>query len=278
VLASLLIVFREVIEAGLIIGIVLAATRGVAGRGWWVALGVSAGVVGAGFVAAFAGEIAGLFQGSGQEIFDAAILLFAVVMLTWHNVWMAGHGRALAREMKQVGAQVSTGERPMTALAIVVGIAVLREGSEVVLFLYGIASQGGASGISMLTGGALCVLAGAAVTALMYFGLLAIPAHRLFSVTAGLITLLAAGMAAQAILFLQQGGYLEYFRRTVWDTSWLLKQDSILGRLLHTLIGYNDTPNGAQLVAYLVTVILIVFLTRYERAKHPQIGMTSQPV
>lgn len=270
-LASLLIVFREVIEAGLIVGIVLAATKGVAGRGRWVGLGIVAGVLGASLVATFAGKIAGLFQGSGQEIFDASILILAVLMLTWHNVWMAGHGRALAREMKQVGAQVLAGERPMAALAVVVGIAVLREGSEVVLFLYGIASQGGTSTAALLGGGALGVAAGAVVTALMYYGLLAIPAHRLFSVTAGLITLLAAGMAAQAILFLQQGGYLEFLTNTVWDTSWLLKQDSIAGRLLHTLVGYNDSPNGAQILVYAATVIAIVLLTRIERARETRL-------
>jgi len=99
-LASLLIVFREVIEAGLIVGIVLAATKGVAGRAIWVGYGVAGGVAGAGLVAAFAGRIAASFQGSGQEVFDASILLLAVLMLTWHNVWMAGHGRAMARDMK----------------------------------------------------------------------------------------------------------------------------------------------------------------------------------
>lgn len=273
-LASLLIVFREVIEAGLIVGIVLAATKGVAGRGRWVSLGVIAGVLGAAVVAGFAGRIAGLFQGSGQEVFDASILLLAVAMLTWHNVWMAGHGRAMARELKQVGASVSAGDRPLTALAVVVGIAVLREGSEVVLFLYGIASQGSTSTAALLGGGALGVAGGAVVTALMYYGLLAIPAHRLFSVTAGLITLLAAGMAAQAILFLQQGGYLEFLTGTVWDTSWLLKQDSIVGRLLHTLVGYNDSPNGAQLLVYAATIVAIVLLTRIERARHPRLKPT----
>lgn len=270
-LASLLIVFREVIEAGLIVGIVLAATKGVAGRGRWVGIGIVAGILGASLVAVFAGKIAGLFQGSGQEIFDASILLLAVAMLTWHNVWMAGHGRAMAREMRQVGAQVLAGERPMAALAVVVGIAVLREGSEVVLFLYGIASQGGTSTAALLGGGALGVAAGAVVTALMYYGLLAIPAHRLFAVTAGLITLLAAGMAAQAILFLQQGGYLEFLTSTVWDTSWLLKQDSLVGRLLHTLVGYNDSPNGAQVLVYAATILAIVLLTRIERARHPRL-------
>jgi high-affinity iron transporter len=117
----------------------------------------------------------------------------------------------------------------------------------------------------LLTGGALGLGAGAALSALIYFGLLAIPMHRLFAVTTGLITLLAAGMAAQAILFIQQGGYLQMLTSTVWDTSWLLPQDSILGRLLHTLIGYSDAPNGAQLFFYILTVSVIVGLMRLER-------------
>jgi len=276
VLASLLIVFREIIEAGLIVGIVLAATRGVAGRALWVIYGVVGGVLGACFVAAFAGEIESLFQGSGQEIFNASILLLAVGMLTWHNVWMAGHGRQMAREMRAVGAQVASGERTLAALAIVVGVAVLREGSEVVLFLYGIASQPGTTTASLLTGGALGLLGGAAMSALMYYGLLAIPAHRLFRVTSGLITLLAAGMAAQAVLFLQQAGYLDVLTTTVWDTSWLLPQDSIVGRLLHTLVGYSDTPNGAQIVAYCATIVAVTLLMRWEHRRHPR-GAVVQP-
>ena len=275
-LASLLIVFREVIEAGLIVGIVLAATKGVRGRALWVGYGVAGGILGACFVAAFAGQIESLFQGSGQEIFNASILLFAVAMLTWHNVWMAGHGRQMAREMRVVGAQVASGERTLAALAIVVGVAVLREGSEVVLFLYGIASQPGTTTASLLTGGVLGLLGGAAMSALMYYGLLAIPAHRLFRVTSGLITLLAAGMAAQAVLFLQQAGYLEVLTRTVWDTSWLLPQDSIAGRLLHTLVGYSDTPNGAQIVAYCATIVAITLLMRWEHSRHPR-GAVVQP-
>ena len=269
-LATLIVVFREVIEAGLIIGIVLAATKGVARRALWVGYGVAGGVAGACLVAAFAGKLAALFQGNGQEFFDAGVLLLAVCMLTWHNVWMSGHGRAIAREMKGVGAAVASGERPLTALAIVVGIAVLREGSEVVLFLYGIASQGGATEAGMLLGGALGLLAGAAASGLMYYGLLAIPAHRLFSVTSGLITLLAAGMAAQAVLFVQQAGYFEILTGTVWDTSRLLSQDSIAGRLLHTLVGYSDTPNGAQLLAYLATALVIFMLMRWEKGRHAQ--------
>ena len=141
-LGALIIVFREVIEAGLIVGIVLAATRGVAHRGLWVTIGVAGGVVGASIVAMFAGVISDAFQGSGQELFNASVLGVAVIMLMWHNAWMARHGREIADEMRRVGAAVSEGAKPLTALAVVVGLAVLREGSEVVLFLYGILASG----------------------------------------------------------------------------------------------------------------------------------------
>lgn len=261
-LASLIIVFREVIEAGLIVGIVLAATRGVAGRGRLVVGGIAGGVLAACLLALFAGRIGALFAGSGQEMFNACVLLAAVTMLAWHNIWMASHGREMARELRAVGAGVAAGERPPIALAIVVGVAVLREGAEVVLFLYGVLTGGGASGAQVAFGGALGILAGAAVSGLMYGGLLTIPAGRLFQATSWLITLLAAGMASQAMAFLQQGGFTEVLQTPLWDTSGLLADGSIPGRLAHTLIGYTDQPDGLQLIAWLVTIGAIWWLAR----------------
>jgi high-affinity iron transporter len=266
-LASLVIVFREVIEAGLIVGIVMAATRAVPRRGWWVAGGVIAGAVGAGMVAGFAGELGALFYGSGQELFNATILLVAVGMLTWHNGWMAGHGRELAREVRAIGSAVAAGDRPLTALAIVVAVAVLREGSEVVLFLYGVFAAGDTSVAGMMVGGAFGIALGAALSALIYLGLLAIPAHRLFTVTTGLITLLAAGLAAQAVFFLQQADYFQGMATPLWDTSWLLGDDSIPGRLLHTLVGYTATPDAAQLLAYALVIATMLATMRLARGR-----------
>ena len=258
-LGALIIVFREVIEAGLIIGIVMAATRGVAGRGRWINIGIGAGVLGACVVAMFAGAISQMFEGSGQELFNASVLGIAVVMLMWHNAWMARHGREIAAEMRSIGAAVSEGAKPLTALAIVVGLAVLREGSEVVLFLYGIMASG-TTGSSLLLGGVLGIAAGAAFTGLTYVGLLAIPTRFIFSVTSWLIALLAAGMAAQAIGFLEQANAITAFSNVLWDSSDILSDKSLLGKVLHTLIGYNDRPTGMQLIAYALTAGTIFIL------------------
>src|SRR5262245_46940453 len=134
-LAALVIVFREVLEAGLIVGVVLAASRGVEGRNRAVALGILAGVLGSVVVAGLASQISSAFDGRGQELFTFAVLSLAVVMLTWHVVWMADHARELVAHLREVGHAVAAGTQSVTALGIVTAIAVLREGSEVVLFL-----------------------------------------------------------------------------------------------------------------------------------------------
>ena len=263
-LGALIIVFREVIEAGLIVGIVMAATRGVAGRGRWISLGIGAGILGAAVVALFASAISQAFEGAGQELFNACILGVAVIMLMWHNAWMARHGREIAAEMRNIGTAVSEGAKPLTALAVVVGVAVLREGSEVVLFLYGIFATG-TSGAALLVGGLLGVAAGAVFTALTYLGLVAIPNRYIFSVTSWLIALLAAGMAAQAVQFLSNAGVVIVLDRTVWDTSWILSDGSLFGKLMHTLIGYTERPTELQLMAYIATLFAMFLLMRFAR-------------
>jgi high-affinity iron transporter len=275
-LASLLIVFREVLEAGLIVGIVLAATEGVRGRARWIGAGVGGGLVGAGLVALFAERLSEAFAGSGQELFNAVILIAATVMLAWHTVWMARHARALTGEMKALGRSVTNGDKSLSAMALVVAVAILREGAEVVLFLYGIAASGGSAPGSMLTGGLGGIVLGAALSWLIYRGLLAIPTGKLFSITNWLLSLLAAGMAGQAAVYLVKAGVIPSLGDEIWDTSWVLADDSILGRALHAIVGYSDRPMGVQIGVYIAVLVLLIAMSRllqqHHRTKPAELG------
>jgi len=150
-------------------------------------------------------------------------------MLGWHNIWMTRHGRAMTMEANRLGAAVRAGTQPLWALASAVGLAVLREGSEVVLFLYGIAAAGGGGMVAMALGGALGLGSGVAAGAALYFGLVRIPLRHLFSVTSWLVLLLAAGMASQGAAFLLQADLLPPLGSTLWDTSFLLSDQSLFG-------------------------------------------------
>src|SRR6202162_4481768 len=101
-----LIVFREVLEAALIIGVVSAATQGIPGRSRWIGAGLAAGLLGSILVAFGAERISRVAEGMGQELFNATILGIAVAMLAWHNIWMSVHGRELATNAKQIGGDV----------------------------------------------------------------------------------------------------------------------------------------------------------------------------
>ncbi|MDE2115790.1 MAG: FTR1 family protein, partial [Hyphomicrobiales bacterium] len=261
-LAAAIIVFREAIEAGLIIGIVMAVTRNVPGRSQWIVGGVVSGLAGAGLVAAFAGTLSNAVAGTGTELFNATVLGLAVCMLAWHNIWMARHGRKMATQLRAVGEAVVGGSRSLAALAIVVGIAVLREGSEVVLFLYGIAVSDGSGGLSLLAGGLLGLMLGGSLSLLTYLGLVQIPPRLIFGVTSALITFLAAGMASQCVSFLAQAGIVTALGNTAWNTSWLLSETSIPGKVFHTLFGYSEQPSFMQLIAYLATLAVIFTATR----------------
>lgn len=254
--ATAVIVFREVLEAALILSIVAAATRNVAGRNFWLFAGVAGGIAGSTVVAAFATEIADALDGVGQEIFNASVLGIAVLMLGWHNIWMQRHGRELAAEMSRVGSDVVAGNKSMMAVTLAVALAVLREGSEVVLFLYGIAS-GGASTTDLAIGGILGLAIGSAAGWALYAGLLTIPMRHLFSTTSWLILFLAAGMAATAAKFLTQADILPALGNSIWDTSAWLSEDSVGGEILHVLIGYVARPSGIQLLFYLSTIAII---------------------
>ena len=256
-LATAIIVFREVLEAALIVGIIAAATRAIPGRNRWLAAGIAVGLAGAGLVALGTERIAELASGVGQEIFNATVLGIAVVMLAWHNLWMSSHGAALAASARGVGGEIRDGRRECSVLLIVVGLAVLREGSETVLFLYGIAASDGGASWSMLAGGLAGIAAGIAVGYAVYAGLLRVPLRWFFTATGILVLFLAAGMASQAARFLIQADVLPSLATPLWDTSALLPQTSIPGTLLRSLVGYEDRPAGMQIVFFVLVFVVI---------------------
>jgi high-affinity iron transporter len=182
---------------------------------------------------------------------------------------MARHGMQMAREAKQLGQEVVSGDREMSALGLVIALAILREGAETALFLYSLLTGGEETVANVLGGGALGLLAGAVAGYGLYAGFVRIPVRWFFAATSGLILLLAAAMASQAARFLVQADILPSLASPLWDSSWLLSNASLTGRFLHTLIGYEAMPSGIQVVFYAATVILILAGMRIFRVPTP---------
>jgi len=259
-ISSMVIVFREMLEMVLVVGVLLAATRGLAGSRFWIWLGIFGGLLGAVFLGLFMEQMESSFNGDGEFIFNAVVLLLASILIAWTVFWMSRHGREMGLRMKQVGGSVKEGDLPYTALAIVALSAVMREGSEAAFFLFGAAQGISEDGWSMFFGG----LAGAGLALLMgsliYFGLVRIPLKRLFSVVGWLLMLLAAGMASQAASNLVMIDVLPPLVDPLWNSSALLSSGSMFGELLHVLIGYDDQPSALQVIVFAVSLSMMAVL------------------
>ena len=252
-----LLVFREVLEAALIVTVVAAATRGVPKRSLFIGGGIALGVLGAIIVAVSMGFIEGSLGGVGQEVFQAVVLLTAVVMIGWHVTWMSSHGKEMVLQMQRVTDSVKAGSSSIAILLAVVALAVLREGSEIVLFLFGMAA-GGAGKLGFFAGVPLGLAGGVAVGFALYFGLLRIPMRYFFSATNWMLVVLASGLASSAAGFLIQANLLPVWGNQLWDTSWLLTNGSIVGQAVHVLTGYEARPAGMQLVFWGVTFVVLI--------------------
>ena len=263
--ATGLIVFRETLEAALFIGIIAASTRGLLNRSRWLALGVAVGGFGSLLMASAIGEISSWADGVGQEIVNAAILGTALAMLAWHCIWVSPNAHHMVQDAKRLGSMAAQGERALWAVAVAVGLSVLREGAETVLFVAGLMSTPDAGGAGMAVGAALGLALGCLAGWLMYAGLGKIRPRYLFDVTNVLIVLLAGNLASQIAKTANQADWISVFVEPAWDLSWLIPNESALGMVLHGLFGFDANPSQMQLICYLGTAALIWLAAKHTK-------------
>jgi high-affinity iron transporter len=276
-----LIVFRESLEAALLTGILLAATRSLTGSRRWIGAGVAVGAVAALLLALLAGRIAAAADGMGQDLLNVAVLSVAWAMLAWHSIWVAAHGREMSDAARRVAGEVSSGGRAPLALALAVALTVLREGAETVLFVAGSAASSTLG--ELVLASVLGLAGGVAAGAVVHAGLARIPLHRVFAVTNALILLITAAVAAQLARTMGQLGWLDVFEfssEPLWDSSAWLPTTSPLGSLLHALAGYDAQPGAAQLGFYLASLLLVSLAARHlkRQATRQQAARKPKPV
>jgi len=260
-ISSMVIVYREVLEMSIVLGILLAATRGMPVTRKWIAAGGAIGLAGAAVLGWFMEELESAMTGNGEFVFNAVVLSLASAMIAWTVIWMRTHGRELAQRMRSVGQSVIGGKMPLKALLLISLAAVMREGSEAVFFLFGFL-QSGQEAVTLFTGGVFGLLLGAVTGVLLYRGLIVIPVKQLFSVTGVLLILLAAGMASQAAWNLVAIEAIPPLVDPLWNSSAWLSKESLFGEFMGVLIGYDDRPSGMQFLVFIVALGGLTILYR----------------
>jgi high-affinity iron transporter len=252
-----IIFFRELLEITLILGIVAAATQGVYKRNIYLIIGIGSGVV-ISFAGAFLiSKLASLVSGSTQDIINAAILLISVIMIGITVIWMRKNVSTFKQNLKDTSLAINHGSLQGYAISALVAIAIIREGAEILLFSYGLITAHNYS-LSQIIGGTLIgSITGLLAGLLIYFGLIKIGQKYIFVITSWLLIFLAASIASQIPIFLVSAGIIHEVGGPVWNSSEILSEHSIVGSILHIIIGYSEKPTVLQLIFYFTTFGLI---------------------
>lgn len=249
-----IVVFREVLEIALILGILTSASKEIVNRGRWILGGLFLGIIASILLALFTDKISSSLDGMGQEFFNGLILLSASFMIGWTVLWMQKHAKSLSGELKRLTHSVKEGRKPLYALSIVVLLSVIREGAEIVLFSYSYFVSG--VGIYQIIVGIVAGLfCGSLLGLALYFGLLKAFGRYFFLISSWLLIFFASATASSGIRFWGDAKIVDPIIDPFIDLSSTLSQQSILGKFLHITIGYIDKPSLAQIITYFTVLV-----------------------
>ena len=298
-MAELIIIFREVLEASLIIGILFTYLKKSGNDGSLKMLwsGVAFAIIISILVSFLFQNIAGGFQGNSSKIFEGVVMILASIVLTTMIIWMAQNNNISEDLKNKAKESLSSGFK--YGIFMLAFVAVFREGVEIILFLYAIALKDGISIFPSIIGTLLGLLAGYAI----FVQGIKIPLKKFFNVTSTFLIFVAAGMLTYGVHELESGGVIPYiggeletegtsitatringeFKKfdisenkkarkwasRIWDMNPPKNNDGsypafhdkgAIGGLFKGFFGYNGDPSLIELITWIFSIIGLNYL------------------
>jgi high-affinity iron transporter len=259
-----LIIFRELLEVLLLLFLIVATAHGrVKNLKLYVFLGCVVGVFGAIILALTAPLLASSFSGMGQEIVNSTIIFTTAMMLAATILYMKNYYANLKNNIKTISLQLEESLRYKILLVLLIATAIFREGSEIVLLLYGITLANQVQLMHFILaislGSVVAILCGF----LFYKGLL--KTANLFRITSMLLIFISSNMTAESIGILNRAGIIEILPQQAWDLSWLISDNGFIGNCLRALINYNSKPSVLEVLVFMITFCTIFYLNNIKK-------------
>lgn len=252
-----LVVFRELIEISMILGIISAATKSIQNSMIYIVAGIMSGTIAASVVAFVVANLHSSLGGFGDELIDVGIIFITVVFVSITAIWVKNYSHKISSKMNDLSEKIEKGLASKIILISVVAFSIFREVTEIVLFISSIAAAHELQPLDYLLGFTLGLSGSVVVILAIYYGMNRIALKYLFKISFVLLTLIAASLASEAAGILTSIGFWDFYNEPLWDSSWLVSDYSILGKILKIMIGYNAQPNLLQVGFYTGTIALI---------------------
>jgi high-affinity iron transporter len=263
---ALIVVYRESFEALLVVGILYSflVKQNANQRAFrFVFFGVMIGLVISAALGYFINIAETEFQGFALEIFQLAMMSVAVVLMTHMCIWMRHHGRSIKQEIESQASHALTGINKFS-LVTLTAIAIGREGSETVIFLYSIFSESQAKGevFFFIMLAFIGLILGLVTWYAFQKGFKYFSQKTYFHVSSILLFITSGSLIIQITNKLHQLRWLPTLKQPIWDTSMILNESSGFGSLFSLITGYRSQPSLMVVVCYLSYWILAVTLYR----------------
>ncbi|MDB5643873.1 MAG: iron permease [Hyphomicrobiales bacterium] len=253
-LASFLICLRESLELGFVVALCFAVLDPVSPKRRWIVGGVAVGFA---LALAFAAAVIVLHAAwaeQGEDLLGATLLILATGSLLLFRAWRVRYGEAFVLGLHRRGKASVQDGKLLGSMAIVIAAAVFREGSETILFLYGVVASTKDTLLCVMLGLVLGVSVGLSAIYVIYHSIAALPIRPVMQAANLVLILFSAGMAARSVEILQDLNIVS--STVIWSTKAIVSQESLFGHMLQCIIGYSDEPTFFQLAAYLVVLIM----------------------
>lgn len=258
-----IIVFREAMEIAFLLGVILAATKPIKDSHKIVILGALAGISFASIFAFFTKYISASMGELGDEIFNSVVILLTALLISWTVVWMQGYTKKMRKNLGDLSEKINAGKSNQLMIVFVVAGAIFREAVEIILFVYSVASADQLEAQEYLNGIGFGLFGGLTVGTLLCLGVMKYAGKYIFSISTILLTLIAASLASEAAAILTSTGIIDILSEQLWDSSWLVSDASIFGKILNITIGYDARPNAMQFIFYLSTISLTLLMVQF---------------
>jgi high-affinity iron transporter len=239
---AVVIILRETLEAAILVSILISISNTVGIKLYWLLLSLTAGILSAVTYAISLGSISTWFDYVGQEVVNSSIQYLIYSSL-------------LATAILTVNNHLRPKIFLTLAMASAVTLAMVREGSEIIIFFTGFLSKEDMM-TQALTSGFIGLTIGMSVGALCYFLITSCPHKNRMKLQITLLSFIAAGMVAQATQLLIQADWIPSTNH-LWDSSDFLPEQSTVGQLVYATFGYEATPTPVEVYSYLIALLLI---------------------
>jgi high-affinity iron transporter len=251
--AAFVVTLREAFEAALILGLVYTYLDKVGGRAYYryATAGGALGLLASIAAGVAVGFLSGPLLDLGPDVVSAVVVFAAVILLTWHGWWMRQHARSIKGNVQRRIDQARLTRR-LWIIGLIAFTGVFREGAETILFLWGLLTQA-TSSVAGIAGGALGVATAALLGWAIFRGGTRLSPPRFFTITSAILLLVSAGLFSAGVGQLQGLGVVPQ-SQALWDTSFLLSDQSLVGAFVSGLLGYRARPSALEVGAYVTYV------------------------